>query len=71
MAKKQRDVYEVIIVDARDADKEQPESSSGLVFTEKDARQALYEMQTGCFTGYVSQLISWRIERNGIIIDQS
>lgn len=68
-----KDVYEVIIADERDKDKPYPEneSSSGLVFTEKDARQALYEMITGCFSDVKPVILSWRIEKNGIIIDRS
>jgi len=65
---KQYDVYEVIIIDARDKDKPEPESSSGLLFSEKDARQALNEMLTGQY-GYKPIIISWYITKNGLVID--
>jgi hypothetical protein len=68
-------MFEVIVRDARDAGKAEPESSSGLVFSEDDAREALHEIITdaAAATGQFNPtpILSWRILRNGIIIDSS
>lgn len=65
MSKKPYVWYEVIVVDARDVDSSEPESTSGILDTLDECETVLAEMLAS------GQILSWRIVDNaGNIIRQ-